>query len=117
MSSRRTIPIHRLQFPHNNPIALFDVQTSTLLIGPVETRRSSWPRKSSILSIAGGSLPRQADVIRIQIHGVGRGMQQMRGEAEPVLRAPENYNLPRSETISTVQSVLIGALHGRAAST
>jgi hypothetical protein len=35
-----TIPIHRLQFPHNNSaIVLVDVQTLALHIGLVETRR------------------------------------------------------------------------------
>jgi hypothetical protein len=35
-----TIPIHRLQFPHNkSAVVLVDVQTLTLHIGLVETRR------------------------------------------------------------------------------
>jgi hypothetical protein len=35
-----TIPIHRLQFPHNNSAILpVDVQTLTFHIGLVETRR------------------------------------------------------------------------------
>src|SRR5258708_38349145 len=51
------IPIHRLQFPHNkSAIVLVDVQTSTFHITPVQTRRSSWSRKSSITSMAGKSL-------------------------------------------------------------
>src|SRR5229473_664221 len=38
-----TIPIHRLQFPHNkSAIVRVDVQTLTFHIGFVETRRSSW---------------------------------------------------------------------------
>src|SRR5882724_1213998 len=51
------IPIHRLQFPHNNPaIVLVDVHASTLHIGLVQTWRWSWSHKSSITSMASKSL-------------------------------------------------------------
>jgi hypothetical protein len=51
-----TIPIHRLQFPHNkSAILLVDVQASTFHIALVQTRRSSWSHKSSITSMASKS--------------------------------------------------------------